>query len=69
MNGAKESINIMVTLSRERKYNSNLQRAGAAIQDIKILLSNWRDDIEQKELVNNLINRNILGKKIPSGKQ
>ena len=63
MNGVEERINIMEQLSRRQKYTSNLQRAGAAIQDIKILLSNWREDIDQKELVKDLIGRNILGKK------
>ena len=63
MNGEKGKINIMGTVSRKKKYASNLQRAGAAIQDVKILLSNWRGDIERKELVKDLIGRNILGKK------
>ena len=45
------------------KYTSNLQKAGAALEDVKILLKSWGDGISQDELVKELISKNILGKK------
>jgi len=50
-------------MDKNKKYNSNLQKAGAAIQDTKVLLKHWRSDIHQKELVQSLISDNVLGKK------
>jgi len=50
-------------LNKKQKYTSNLQKAGAAVEDIKILLKHWKNDIPQSELVKNLIAKNILGKK------
>lgn len=50
-------------MKKEVKYNSNLQKTGAAIQDTKVLLKHWRNDIPQKELVQSLISDNVLGKK------
>lgn len=50
-------------MDKNKKYNSNLQKAGAAIQDTKVLLKHWRNDIPQKEFVQNLISDNVLGKK------
>jgi len=47
----------------KQKYTSNLQKAGAAIEDINILLKNWKNNVPQSELVKDLIAKNILGKK------
>ena len=48
---------------KKQQYNSNLQKAGAALEDIKILLKNWKNDIPQSELVKEFITKNVLGKK------
>jgi hypothetical protein len=50
-------------INKKQKYTSNLQKAGAAVEDIKILLKNWKNDIPQNKLVKELITKNILGKK------
>ena len=50
-------------LNKKPKYTSNLQKAGAAVEDIKILLKNWKNDIPQNDLVKEFIAKNILGKK------
>jgi len=50
-------------INKKQKYTSNLQKAGAAVEDIKILLKNWKNNIPQSELVKDLIAKNILGKK------
>jgi len=50
-------------LNKKQKYTSNLQKAGAAVEDIKILLKNWENEILQNELVKELVAKNILGKK------
>ena len=45
------------------QYNSNLKRAGAAIEDSLELLRHWNDDIPSLELRKKLVLENILGKK------
>ena len=50
-------------LIKKQKYTSNLQKAGAAVEDVKILLKNWKNDVLQREIVKELVAKNILGKK------
>ena len=50
-------------LIKKQKYTSNLQKAGAAVEDVKILLKNWKNDIPQSEVIKEIIFKNILGKK------
>ena len=50
-------------LNKKQKYTSNLQKAGAAVEDVKILLKNWKNDVLQREIVKELVAKNILGKK------
>ena len=45
------------------KYNSNLQKAGAAIQDTKTLLKHWQMDLSVQENFQKILNENTLGKK------
>ena len=45
------------------KYNSNLQKAGAAIQDTKTLLKYWQTSLSTQENSQIIINENLLGKK------
>lgn len=53
----------MNILEKVSKYNSNLQKAGAAIQDTKILLKNWQISLSTQENSQIIINENLLGKK------
>ena len=48
---------------KNKKYTSNLLKGGGAIQDTKTLLSYWKDDKTQEELIQNIVSENILGKK------
>ena len=50
-------------LKSKANYNSNLQKAGAAILDTKTLLLNWQPNLSIKENSQLIINENILGKK------
>lgn len=49
--------------SVNKKFTSNLKRAGAAIDDTIELLRHWTDEIPDRELRNKLIMENVLGKK------
>ncbi|ODS32817.1 MAG: hypothetical protein SCARUB_02074 [Candidatus Scalindua rubra] len=53
----------MRMVSQNSKYTSNLQKAGAALEDVKILLKYWKNSVPQKELVKELIVTNVLGKR------
>ncbi len=61
--GEKRRADINSMLLRPTKYTSNLQKGGAVLEDIKILLKYWRNDIPQKDLIKELISKNVLGKK------
>ena len=63
INGEKNRENLNNTLSKPPKHTSNLQKAGAASEDVKILLKHWHNNIPQKELIKELISENVLGKK------
>ena len=40
---------------KKQQYNSNLQKAGAALEDIKILLKNWKMTFHKTNLLKNLL--------------
>jgi len=61
--GEKSRASINSMLPKSPKYTSNLQKGGAVLEDIKILLKHWRNDIPQKNLIKELISENVLGKK------
>ncbi len=61
--GEKSKISINSMLPKSPKYTSNLQKGAAVLEDIKILLEHWRNDIPQRDLIKELILRNVLGKK------
>jgi len=63
VDGEKSRASINSMLPKSAKYTSNLQKGGAVLEDIKILLKHWRNDIPQKDLIKELISKNILGKK------
>lgn len=43
-------------------YTTRLQKAGAAIEDTRILLRHWNDEIPKEKLTEKLITENVLGK-------
>jgi len=43
-------------------YTTRLQKAGAAIEDTRILLRNWNDAIPVDQLTERLVSENVLGK-------
>lgn len=45
-----------------RAYTTRLQKAGAAIEDSRILLRHWSDAIPTEQLTDKLISENVLGK-------
>lgn len=45
-----------------RSYTTRLQKAGAAIEDSRILLRHWSDAIPTEKLTDKLVSENVLGK-------
>lgn len=52
----------MMTKKPSRSYTTRLQKAGAAIEDSRILLRHWSDAIPTEKLTDKLVSENVLGK-------
>ena len=45
-----------------RTYTTRLQKAGAAIEDSRLLLRAWSDVMQKDQIIQELVSNNVLGK-------